>query len=324
MNKHFVSFIIIGIILLSAYKIFPQRLSNTNASFHQSSDFRNNSFQKIQLDTTNDFPMHVGDSWTYHVIDSIKNINDTVIVKINNVMYLPNGTIRFLWLYKFSDKIDSLYLERTIDTLNFSPISIDGFYNGISKLVLPLKDGNTWGGIGDETGSINSIDTVTVPGGTFDNAFRVVQSGFCCNDYNRIQFWIQPGVGIVKEINSILITVEPNSRRLEKWELLSYSVNNVTGMKVNKTNPIGFSLNQNYPNPFNPSTTINYQLPVNGYVTLQLFDVLGNKVKTLVNKNQIKGRHSVNLNADNLSSGIYFYQLRVDKFSITKKLIIMK
>ncbi len=326
MNKHFISFIIIGIILLSAIKILPQNLSAYTESYYRSSVYVNNSIKKVKLDTTNDFPLQVGDRWTYHVIDSIKNINDTVTVKINNVKYLPNGTIRYIWLFKFTDKIDSLYLERKIDTLSFLPISLNGFYNGLSKLVLPIKVGSTWGGIGDEAGSVASIDTVIVQGGTFYNAFRIVQSGFCCNDYSRIQFWIQPGVGIVKEINSIFISEEPNSRRLENWELLSYSVSNVTGMKDDKINPIKFTLYQNYPNPFNPATTIKYDIPKAANVTLKVYDILGNEVETLVNKEQQAGSYKVQLAAGSrlLASGVYFYQLKAGNFIAAKKLLLLK
>ncbi len=62
MNKHFITFIIIGIIILSAYKILPQNLVNTYDSFHSSNFYENNSIKKVQNDTTNDFPLQVGDS----------------------------------------------------------------------------------------------------------------------------------------------------------------------------------------------------------------------------------------------------------------------
>jgi|GEM_PF-4729921 len=324
MNKYYISIIIGGILLFCVDKIIPQNLQNTSGSFHLSNIYKNNSIKKIQYDTTNDFPLQVGDSWTYNVTDSIKNFNDTVTVKIKNVNYLPNGIIRYLWLYRFTNKIDSLYLERKIDTLIFVPISSDGFYNGISKLVLPLKVGNRWGGIGDEAGSIDSIDTITAPGGIFNNVFQAMQAGICCNDYSLIQYWIQPEVGIVEEINSIFTSVEPNSRKLEKWELLYYSINNVAVTKDNKINHIKFSLYQNYPNPFNPTTTINYSIPKLSYVTLKIFNTLGKLVTTIVNESQNAGYYKVGFNASNLASGVYFYQLRADDFAATKKLLLLK
>ncbi len=88
--------------------------------------------------------------------------------------------------------------------------------------------------------------------------------------------------------------------------------------------PKQFLLNQNYPNPFNPSTIISYQLPTNGFVTLELFDILGRQVKTLVNERQTAGTHSVTFNASNLSSGVYFYRLTAGSYVQTKKLMLIK
>jgi hypothetical protein len=93
-----------------------------------------------------------------------------------------------------------------------------------------------------------------------------------------------------------------------------------------------FYLSQNYPNPFNPSTTIKYQLPVAGIVTLKLFGVLGNEVATLVNEEKSAGVYEITFFAGNLPSGIYFYQLRAvdpstgsgQSFVETKKMILIK
>jgi len=81
---------------------------------------------------------------------------------------------------------------------------------------------------------------------------------------------------------------------------------------------------QNYPNPFNPSTTINYQLPKDGFVTLIIYDILGREVKTLVNEYKAQGRYEVNFNAGNLASGVYIYRIKVNDFSSAKKLLLMK
>ena len=89
-----------------------------------------------------------------------------------------------------------------------------------------------------------------------------------------------------------------------------------------------FKLEQNYPNPFNPSTLISYQLPVSGYVTLKVFDVLGNEVATLVDEYKPAAAYEVNFNTSsgirNLVSGIYFYQLRAGEFIQTKKMLMIK
>ena len=88
--------------------------------------------------------------------------------------------------------------------------------------------------------------------------------------------------------------------------------------------PSTLALEQNYPNPFNPSTTISYDLPMNGLVTLKVYDVLGREVKTLVNERQSVGSHSVAFNASNLPSGVYFYRLQAGTYHDTKKLLLLK
>jgi carboxypeptidase T len=93
-----------------------------------------------------------------------------------------------------------------------------------------------------------------------------------------------------------------------------------------------FSLEQNYPNPFNPSTIIKYSIPSvitsgvkqSQFVSLKVFDVLGNEVATLVNEVKAAGSYEVEFNATGLSSGVYFYKLQTGSFVETKKMIIMK
>ena len=98
----------------------------------------------------------------------------------------------------------------------------------------------------------------------------------------------------------------------------------VTGINNNKTIPLSFSLEQNYPNPFNPSSTIKYSVAKNTMVTLKVFDILGREVRNLVNENKAPGVYQINFHASDLSSGIYFYQLKAGGFVQTKKMIFMK
>ncbi|HSW54362.1 MAG TPA: PQQ-binding-like beta-propeller repeat protein [Ignavibacteriaceae bacterium] len=88
--------------------------------------------------------------------------------------------------------------------------------------------------------------------------------------------------------------------------------------------PDGFELSQNYPNPFNPSTTIKYSIPTSEFVTLKIYDVLGNEVGTLVNEEKPAGSFEVEFEAAELSSGIYFYTLQSGSFIQTKKLVLIK
>lgn len=95
-------------------------------------------------------------------------------------------------------------------------------------------------------------------------------------------------------------------------------------VEVRVAPPAEFALEQNYPNPFNPTTTIRYQLPVTSNVKLEVYDVLGKKIATLVNERQEAGIYNYTLNASNLSSGVYFYRLQAGSFVQTKKMMLVK
>ena len=100
-----------------------------------------------------------------------------------------------------------------------------------------------------------------------------------------------------------------------------YSYNKFVSIKDYKENiPENFILYQNYPNPFNPKTIINYQLTMNNFVTIKVYDILGKEVAILVNKEQSAGKHKIEFDATkyNLSSGVYFYELSVGSFGKTK------
>lgn len=99
-----------------------------------------------------------------------------------------------------------------------------------------------------------------------------------------------------------------------------------TGVSVEQESglPTDFALNQNYPNPFNPSTMISFQLPVSSEVTLQVFDLMGRKVATLVDGNVEAGHHQVPFNAGDLASGMYIYRLKAGANVFTKKLTLIK
>lgn len=103
-------------------------------------------------------------------------------------------------------------------------------------------------------------------------------------------------------------------------EKVSFIQRNIGGLNEVKT----YALVQNYPNPFNPTTTIKYQIPKNGLVTLKVYDILGSEVTTLVNEFKNIGRYEISFDASKLSSGVYIYRLTANDFSNSKKMILMK
>ena len=94
--------------------------------------------------------------------------------------------------------------------------------------------------------------------------------------------------------------------------------------KISTELPGNYSLSQNYPNPFNPSTTIRFSVPLTNLVTITVYDILGNKVATVLNKIMLAGSYETEFNASNLSSGVYFYTITAGEFKDSKKMILTK
>ena len=106
---------------------------------------------------------------------------------------------------------------------------------------------------------------------------------------------------------------------------LSFRETHLTGVN-NEQSPIPtvWKLEQNYPNPFNPSTTIKYQVPKAGYVSLKIYDILGREVLILVNENKIAGYYETRFNAVRFPSGVYIYELRSDEFTSVRIMMLVK
>ena len=128
-------------------------------------------------------------------------------------------------------------------------------------------------------------------------------------------------------------TVYPFEVRKDLLSNILIYLDNQTGTDEIGKLPQRFSLSQNFPNPFNPTTTIEYSIPSvvarysgtpDNNVSLTVYDVLGRKLRTIVNKQQAPGNYSVKFNANYLPSGIYFYKLQSGNFSKTRKMILMK
>jgi len=121
-----------------------------------------------------------------------------------------------------------------------------------------------------------------------------------------------------------------NSDRHQQYDRNPYWVdaqviyNLITDVENEDSSPVDFYLSQNYPNPFNPTTTISYSIPKQSYVTLKVFDVLGNEIVILVNEEKPKSNYEVEFDARNLSSGVYLYRIEAGKFHDVKKMILLK
>jgi hypothetical protein len=105
-----------------------------------------------------------------------------------------------------------------------------------------------------------------------------------------------------------------------------FNENGVVSVKEATTNNISrtYTLFQNYPNPFNPTTTISFSLPSKSFVTLKMFDVLGKEVASIVSEEMSQGSYSMQWNASNMPSGVYFYRLQAGSFTETRKLVLLR
>jgi len=121
--------------------------------------------------------------------------------------------------------------------------------------------------------------------------------------------------------NSITVTRENVQRAIQEYQ------SNFASMTYTAPPPEpinNYMLHQNYPNPFNPTTTIRYELPQDGVVTIEVFDILGQKVKTVLNDFKSVGRYEVTFTSNGLASGVYIYQLRINDFITSKKMVLLK
>ena len=134
-----------------------------------------------------------------------------------------------------------------------------------------------------------------------------------CSGIEAGEYYLRLTTSVNDEVNLSLSDIQMDNVLLEKSKL---NVRNFKGSSI----PLEYALEQNYPNPFNPTTTIRYQLPKGGMVTLKVYDILGAEVKSLVNEEQVAGKYEVNFNARNLASGVYIYRLSVNDFVNVKKM----
>ena len=130
----------------------------------------------------------------------------------------------------------------------------------------------------------------------------------------------------IDRIGNIYVAGEADMTGTQSYDYttIKYS-QGITGVNILSNEiPSKFSLSQNYPNPFNPNTNIEFALPEKSFVKLKVFDFLGREVSELVNENLSAGIYRYNFNGINLASGMYFYKLETEKFSETKKMILVK
>ncbi len=184
--------------------------------------------------------------------------------------------------------------EGSLDTLTSVPLRADeapwvtvsyDFQHG--TLGLPISVGQLWA-VYTREGNYAAMEIIELPDGDFGNSFTF--------NYKY----------------------QLNGSRFFENDSTSVSIEDEIGL------PMEIGLSQNYPNPFNPATNIEYSLNVDSNVLLEVFDIQGRLVRTLVNQKQTSGMYNVTFDAQNLSTGVYIYRLNVGANTFTKKMLLIK
>lgn len=191
-------------------------------------------------------------------------------------------------------------------------------------------DGNVEYQIENHSWECNGFGELKLPDGSSCQSLRVIKTEIEYNYEESILVEIEKSVEVqfwTLEGNMLYFDVDSNytggATIPEKFHLSM--LGGATALELNEAIlPQKMVLEQNYPNPFNPSTTISYYLPEATNVKLEIFNVAGELIQELVNREESGGFHSVEFISSELSSGVYFYQLQTDYQTITNKMLLMK
>ena len=171
---------------------------------------------------------------------------------------------------------------------------------------------------------VNALTNQVV--GTFDNItynknnlaeYASIDYAVDCSEITPGEYYLSLVTNVNGNANYALANIISDNTTLAKK---NFNKVNFKGSEI----PATYNLAQNFPNPFNPSTTIRYQIPQNGMVTLKIYDILGAEITTLVNEEKFAGKYEVKFNASSLASGVYIYKIQAGTFVNSKKMILLK
>ncbi|NQV37995.1 MAG: T9SS type A sorting domain-containing protein [Candidatus Marinimicrobia bacterium] len=214
------------------------------------------------------------------------------------------------WQYMYPDMAMSPDGNTIWAVTSVADDTANGTYQDIDIFASRSLDGGvTWEDIGNLT---NTASTVTVKNYEMSPHFAPYATA------EDAYFIFQMGDWSVNTVGGILF--EDYKQRLYVGHLMDDAV----GVEKSLMLPGSFELTQNYPNPFNPKAMVEYSIESDGHVSVDLFDLRGSKVMTLVNENKPAGTHDFSINGESLPSGVYFYTMNFAGKSATKKLVLMK
>ena len=238
------------------------------------------------------------------------------ITAVNSNSVELNGLVVFV-------NSNTVYLNHANQPITFGDLSVDQFVevkmirNADSSLLalrIKIEDGMNFSKVNGFTGIVNG-SSIQLPTGNYNINNQTVVID---NNYNLINVnQLTNGQQVI-----VWAVVDPSSNKTALQ--IQSKISSPTGVEEAPVVVDEFVLEQNYPNPFNPSTMISFTILSDQLVTLKVFNALGEEVKTLVNGNLSKGTHSINFNADGLSSGFYLYKLESGNQVQVRKMMLLK
>ncbi|MDY0082964.1 MAG: T9SS type A sorting domain-containing protein [Ignavibacteriaceae bacterium] len=208
-----------------------------------------------------------------------------------------------------------------VDSMNVFAAQGNGFYKLDSPFFIPVELTAFSAELQDENIILNWTTATELNNSGFE-----IESSTDNVDFIKIGF--VPGYGTTTQSKdySFIISETYSYKTYYRLKQIDFdgSYQYSSSVEVESVLPKKFSLEQNYPNPFNPNTTIKFELPKDGFVSLKIYDILGNEITTLVNEEKPTGRYEINFDASALVSGVYIYKLESAEYISTKKMLLLK
>jgi photosystem II stability/assembly factor-like uncharacterized protein len=255
---------------------------------------------------------------------------------VSSLVYNPVNTYVFAstrWDGVFISKDDGITWERVglkDHAIRNMVINSKGTLFAASEdsgVYCSTNNGNNWSRVFNYTStSTKYLTSITVS--TNDNLYFSTSMEGVYRSTNNGLTWTQVNLGLAEDSYLYAVSIDPDGYLYtgayqygiyKSIKATTVSVKNLTTIKPDK-----FLLEQNFPNPFNSTTTIRYSLPADNHVEIKIYDMLGKEVTTLVNDRQIAGKYEIKFEADNLTSGVYFYSIRAGNLYDSKKLMLLK
>jgi hypothetical protein len=273
-----------------------------------------------QIDTTDWYPLNVGDKWEYYTsgygYGIVEIIGDTVMNNDNKYFIFGEYGVD-AWRFQRNDGNGKVYYYSTADGKEHLLFDFDVPNNSLWRPNFT----QLWWGLQSTWTDKKNLLGISLENKRFSEVLIDSNATPIDTIWNPIvdvyPTKVTKGIGI----SSYLEGLE---------ELVGAYINGVgygTLVKVEEAElgtPNEFRLSQNYPNPFNPSTIIEYSIPSSTHISLKVYDILGNEVAELVNEQKESGRYRVNFNGENLSSGIYIVRLNYNNYYKTIKTTLIK